>query len=116
MDLSKIPEHERNNASFFIVNLPKAVKPEWLNGVETNFHFDISGNTGGQYSIIVKDNEMNVHDGFVGDPSCKIAASDENFLKLLKGDLNPMMAVFSGKVKVSNPGEIMKYAKLFGLG
>ncbi|MBK8429598.1 MAG: hypothetical protein IPL27_28240 [Lewinellaceae bacterium] len=34
---------------------------------------------------------------------------------MLSGDLNPMMAMMTGKLKISNPGEMLKYAKMFGL-
>ena len=116
MDFKKVPKIEIDNAGAFITNLPKAVKPEWLKGIETKFHFDIDGDTGGQYTVEVKDDKMEVKEGLHGEPKCKISAKEKNFIKLLKGDLNPMMAVFTGKLKVSNPGEIMKYAKLFGIG
>src|SRR5690348_16582393 len=113
MDINKIPKLEINNTREFITSLPNQVKPEWLNGVDTNFHFDIEGDTGGQFSVIVKDNKMEVYEGFVGDPKCTIRAKDKHFINLLKGELNPMMAVFTGKVKISNTSEVMKYAKLF---
>jgi putative sterol carrier protein len=35
------------------------------------------------------------------DADCTIAATEENFTALLKGELNPMMAVMTGKVKIS---------------
>lgn len=35
------------------------------------------------------------------DADCTIAATEENFTALLQGDLNPMMAVMTGKVKIS---------------
>lgn len=115
MDLSNVPKFHIDNAREFITSLPTSVKPEWLVGVETNFHFDIDGDTGGQFSVIVKDNKMEVFEKFVGEPKCKVTAKEKNFIALLKGDLNPMMAVFTGKLKISNTGEIMKYARLFGI-
>ena len=116
MDFNKVPKIEIDNAKAFITSLPNQVKPEWLKDIETLFHFDIDGDTGGQFTVAVKDNKMEVQEGLQGEPNCKISAKEQNFIKLLKGELNPMMAVFTGKLKVSNPGEIMKYAKLFGLG
>lgn len=110
-----IPKFDINSPKEFILSLPVRVKPEWLNDVDTNFHFDIDGDAGGQFSVIVRDGKMNVHEQFEGEAKCKVSASEKNFVALLKGDLNPMMAVFTGKLKVSNPGEIMKYARLLGL-
>lgn len=35
------------------------------------------------------------------DADCTIATSEEVFTQLLQGELNPMMAVMTGKVKIS---------------
>ncbi len=115
MDLSKVPKFTIHNAKDFISGLPETVNPEWLKDVDTNFHFDIEGDGGGQFSVIVKDNKMQVYQHFEGEPKCKITAKEKNFIALLRGELNPMMAVFTGKLKISNTAEIMKYAKLFGI-
>lgn len=115
MDLNKIPKLKIENARDFIISLPETVKQEWLNEVDTNFHFDIEGDNGGQFSVIVKDNKMEVFEQFEGTPNCVIKAKEKNLLALLRGEMNPMMAVFTGKLKISNTAEVMKYAKLFGL-
>ncbi len=116
MDMDKVPKIEIDNVHEFIISLPNAVKEEWLEGVETVFHFDIEGDTGGKYTVLVKDRQMEVHEALIEEPKCVVKTKEVHFLQLLKGELNPMMAVFTGKLKVSNPGEIMKYAKLFGIG
>lgn len=98
-----------------LYGLSAKVSPSALEGQETVFHFDISGDHGGQYTISVKDGKMKTEDGLTGEPKCVVRASDENFINLVTGELNPMMAVLTGKVKISNQGEMMKYAKIFGL-
>jgi putative sterol carrier protein len=115
MDYNKIPKVKIESAKDFITTLPQSVPQEYLEEVDTNFHFDIEGEGGGQFSVIVKDNNIEVLEHFEGEPNCVIKAKEENFIKLLRGELNPMMAVFSGKLKVSDTGEVMKYAKIFGL-
>ena len=102
-------------AKEFILNLHSKVNTDAIEGLETNFHFDIEGDHGGQFTVSIKDQEVNSEEGLVGDPSCTVKVKDENLMKLLKGELNPMMAMMTGKVKISNPGEMMKYAKIFGL-
>jgi len=44
-----------------------------------------------------------------------VSGSDQNFMGIVTGKLNPMMAILTGKVKISNQGEMLKYAKMFGL-
>ena len=97
----------------FLYSLPEKVSPEAIEGLSTLFHFDISG--AGQFSVSVNDGKMEVSEGLEGEPNCKVSTSEENFSKLLSGDLNPMMAMMTGKLKISNPGEMLKYAKMFGL-
>ncbi len=97
----------------FLFSLPEKVKPEVIEGLSTLFHFDF-GDTG-QYTVQLDNGKMSVSEGFNGDATCKVTTSSETFNKLLSGDVNPMMAMMTGKLKISNPGEMLKYAKMFGL-
>jgi putative sterol carrier protein len=101
------------DAKDFIFALPQKVAPEAIEGHNTTFHFNIADS--GQYSVEVKDGKMNVSEGLNGTPTCKVDISAQNLGKLLSGDLNPMMAMTMGKLKISNIGEMLKYAKIFGL-
>jgi putative sterol carrier protein len=98
----------------FLTDLPTKVNPAAIEGLSSLFHFDIDG--AGQYTVALNDGKLDVKEGIHGDnPSCKVTTSTENFAKLLSGDLNPMMAMMTGKLKISNPGEMLKYAKTFGI-
>lgn len=49
------------------------------------------------------------------DADCTITITPENFTKLITGDLNPMMAVMTGKVKIKGDmGVAMKLQSLLG--
>ena len=99
----------------FIYGLPGKVPASAIEGMETTFHFDLDGEDGGQYTISVADQKVEVTDGLNGEANCVVKSSGENFVSLAKGDLNPMMAMLTGKLKISNQSELLKYAKLFGL-
>jgi putative sterol carrier protein len=59
--------------------------------------------------------EENVVSADDKDADTTITTSLENLLKLRSGDLNPMMAVMSGKVKISGDmGLAMKLQSLLG--
>ena len=100
-------------AQDFLYSLPEKVDPAVLEGVETVFHFDITD--GGQYTVEATNGEICVSEGFLGEPKCVVKAKEANFMGVLSGKLNPMMAVLTGKLKISNQGEMIKYAKIFGL-
>lgn len=101
-------------AQEFLVGLPAKINPEALKGVETVFHFDLDKG-GLQKTLKVSGGKAEVLDGLVGEPKCAVSAKSETLMKLVKGEENAMMAVMMGKIKLSNPGEMMKYAKLFGI-
>ena len=101
-------------AQSFLESLPSKVTPEALNGVDTSFHFNLDGGEL-QKTVIAKDGKLEVLDGLVGEAKCVVAAKSDFLVKLVKGEENPMMAVMMGKIKISNPSEMLKYAKMFGL-
>ena len=99
----------------FIEKLPERVDSASIEGENEIFHFDLTGEGGGQSTVKVQDGSVTVIEGLQGDPSCVIEASASDFEKLVKGELNAMMAVFTGKLKISNQSLMMKYAKKFGM-
>jgi len=102
-------------AAEFIKSLPAKASPEALEDRDTNFFFDLSGDGGGQYTVIAKDGKLTVEEGQVGEAKCEVKAKAENFMDVIRGETNPMMAVMTGKLKINNTGELLKYAKIFGL-
>lgn len=97
----------------FLFNLPNKVNADVVEGMSTVFHFDMAD--AGQYTVLLDNGKMNVSEGLSGEAACKVSASADTLAKLLSRDLNPMMAMMTGKLKISNPGEMLKYAKIFGL-
>lgn len=102
-------------AKEFLISLPEKVPATAIEGIETLFHFDISEEGGGQFTVEVCDDKIEVSEGLNGTAKCEITASNKNFVGVLKGEINPMMAVLMGKIKISNQAEMIKYAKIFGL-
>lgn len=103
------------SAKDFILGLPEKVNSAAIEGHNTRFHFEIEGEGGGEFTVAIDEGDISAAEGLEGEPSCKVKAKSEHLMAVLKGDMNPMTAVFTGKLKISNPGEMMKYAKIFGL-
>ena len=98
----------------FLQGLPNKINADVIANLSTTFHFDISEDNGGQVTVNLEEGKVNVSEGFTGTPSCTIKCTDENFKKILKKELNPMMAMLSGKLKISNQSEMLKFAKVLG--
>src|SRR5699024_12582052 len=102
------------NTTEFLLGLPSKVDPAALQGLETNFHFIISKkdeNIPDEVTIQVRDGSVNAQTGLIGEPKCVVSASDENLSKLLKGELNPIMANLTRKLKISNQVAMWQNAK-----
>ncbi len=81
----------------------------------TLFHFVLEGDSGGDFTVEIEDGACKVSEGLTGDAKCVVKSTDQTFIDVLTKKVNPTMAVMSGKLKISNIGEMMKFAKPFGL-
>ncbi len=70
-------------------------------GVEAVIQWNIAGPKGGDWHVLVKDGGFELQSGSHTDPSVAIAISDDNWVKLINGDLNGPMAVMTRKMKVN---------------
>lgn len=102
-------------ATEFIHALPSKVNADAISGMETVFHFDVDGDGGGKYTVVLRDGKMEVLEGLVGESKCSVKTTNDNFMGVISGSLNPLMAIMMGKLKINNQGEMLKYAKIFGL-
>jgi len=83
-------------------NIDSALRedPSRSQGTVAVFQFDIGGEEAGIYQIVMRENEAYAHEGVQETPDCTISIDGEHFKKLMTGQLNPMMAVMSGKLKI----------------
>lgn len=88
--------------------MPEALDPEAAAGTEAVIQYEISDPT---YQVL-KDGSLSVHDGRAENPDLTVSISDENLLRLFRGQLNPMSALMTGKIKVK--GDMMLAQRLVG--
>jgi NAD(P)-dependent dehydrogenase (short-subunit alcohol dehydrogenase family)/putative sterol carrier protein/acyl dehydratase len=86
--------------------LPGAFQADKAAGVDVVFQFDIKGPKGGSWHATVKDGTCEVAEGSHGTPTTTIEMGDEDFVKMISGELNAMSAYTSGKIKIG--GDLMK--------
>jgi putative sterol carrier protein len=99
-------------AKDFLIGLSSKLKPEDIGDVNTIIHFDLKGES---YTLKVADGKADFSEGLNGESEVTLTASPDDLVKIATGETNPMMAMMMGKLKISNPGAMMKYAKMLGL-
>jgi len=86
--------------------IPAAFQADRAAGVDVTFQFDISGGSGGSWYVTVKDGACEVAEGSHGSPTTTIKMGDDDFVKLITGELNAMNAFTGGKLRIE--GDLMK--------
>jgi putative sterol carrier protein len=86
--------------------IPEAFQADKAAGVDVIFQFKISGPGGGDWHVKVKDGACEVVDGAHGTPTTTIKMAEEDFIKLIAGELNAMAAYTGGKLQIE--GDLMK--------
>jgi putative sterol carrier protein len=96
----------------YFEKLTTKINPADLEGISTKINFDLKGK---EMHLVVKDGTLTANEGLADEAEVSITSKEEDLLSIIKGETNPMMAMMMGKIKISNPAAMMKYAKLLGL-
>ncbi|MCP4417662.1 MAG: SCP2 sterol-binding domain-containing protein [Chloroflexi bacterium] len=79
--------------------------------------FDLSGDQGGQWTVKIADGSCAVEDGIAESVTATINMDGSDYVDMMTGKLNPMMAFMGGKVKVSGDlNTVMKFQTMFKIG
>jgi putative sterol carrier protein len=95
----------------FFGGLESSVDETKTAGMNNSYLFDIEG--AGQWVVQVEDGKVTVSEG-TGEADTTIQATEENFLAISRGELNPTTAYMTGKLKIKGDmGAALKLQKLF---
>lgn len=94
-------------------SIPDRFRPAKAEGYASIVHFDISGDEPIQFSVSIDHGECQLEEGLQGKPSCVVKAKSKHYVALESGEMNPQLAILTGKVKVSNINEMLRFSKCF---
>ncbi len=75
--------------------------PEKIKGVNAVILFDLTGENGGAWTVKIADGKADLEEGKTAQPHLTLSADSADLLALFNGELNPMVAVMQGKLKIS---------------
>ena len=86
--------------------MPERFQKAAAAGVDVVFQYEISGPQGGSWYVVIKDQTCSVSEGRHDSPTTTIKMADEDYLKMVTGELNAMQAYTTGKLKIE--GDVAK--------
>ena len=93
------------NVTEVFSKVPQSFNAKAAKSLDAVFQFDITGEGGGNWNVIVKEGACRVNQGKHSTPTVTLTMSSEIWLAMVNKQLNGMQAFMSGKLKVS--GDIM---------
>ena len=96
-------------------DMAENVDPAKTAGINATIQFDLSGDNGGPYWLRMADGRTESGSGRVENPNMTLRAAADDWVAVVKGELNAMQAFMSGKVKIQGDmGLAMKLQVLLG--
>ena len=83
-------------------------------GVNATIQYEITGDEGGTWNVVIKDGTCAVGSGAAAAPSLTVTMSSQDWLDMVSGKLSGQMAFMSGKLKLKGDmGLAMKIGSMF---
>lgn len=105
------------DAREIINNMPAAFRADKAGSAKALIQLVLNGDGGGNWAIDVANGQCAVREETAPNPDVAVTMEAANFVSLIQGNLNPVQAFMSGKIKVSgNVGLVMQLMNWFELG
>jgi len=85
--------------------MPEVFNLSAAQGLDAVFQYEITGEGGGNWSVIVKDGACQVEEGTHDSPTVTLTMSGETWLGMVNKQVNGMQAFMGGQLKAT--GDIM---------
>ena len=82
-------------------------------GIDAICNFNVSGDEGGDYHVVVHDGQCEAGPGLAENPNITVSLKDKDLVDLRQGKLNAASAFVTGKLKIK--GDMGLAMKLAGL-
>jgi putative sterol carrier protein len=94
--------------------MPGQLNADAAKGMNSVIQFNLTGDGGGEYHVVIKDGTAAVNQGAHASPNMTMTMAAQDYVDMITGKLNGQMAFMSGKLKIAGDmGLAMKMQSLF---
>ena len=94
--------------------MPTRFNKDAAKGLNAIYQFDLSGDGGGKWHVIINNDTCQVKEGAAASPSITISMTAQDYLDMLSGKLNGQMAFMTGKLRIAGDmGLALRMQSLF---
>jgi putative sterol carrier protein len=94
--------------------MPGVFDAEKAKDINATVQFDLTGEGGDQYYVVVANGTVNTGKGTAENPTATIHMSADDYKAMVAGELNPVTAFMTQKIKVEGDlNTVMKFQGLF---
>jgi putative sterol carrier protein len=105
---------EPTNCQQVFDQMPGRLNKDAAKGLNAIYQFDLSGDGGGKWAVLINDDQCSVQEGGHASPNITISMAAKDYLDMVAGKLNGQMAFMTGKLRVAGDmGLALKLQSLF---
>lgn len=94
--------------------MPSRFNKEAAKGLTAIYQFDLSGEDGGKWHVIINNDQCQVGEGAHGSPNITISMAGKDYLDMVTGKANGQMLFMTGKLRISGDmGLALRLQSLF---
>jgi putative sterol carrier protein len=90
----------RTPKEFFEKVLPTRFNPDKAKGVDVTVQINIAGPNGGEWTVIIKDQKIEVKEGTHSSPTLVIDMAETDYMNVVNGKMSGEKAFFNGKLRI----------------
>lgn len=80
--------------------MPSMIRPEGTEGLHAVCQFVVTGNSGGEYHVVIDDGNVEALPGSADAPNITLTIRDEDFFDVVEGRIDSATALLSGKLRL----------------
>jgi len=101
-------------AEQLIRSLPDRFRPARAEGWSAVFHWIVAGAAPPEWTVTIADGGCTVEEGHHGEPACVVRTDAATYAGIEAREVHPQVALMTGRVKVSNLAEMLRFVQCFG--